>query len=542
MSSIAVSTLQLPKPIHFFFLLRRRWFDLHIYFSRGWIAKYWLSQQIFDTQLQIWFPKRRDRERNSEKFEGFWILRVVADFRGNFGRCCFEWVKASSTMLPRGSIRRVTGPRSAVRSRRGVTQSLGLNPSSSGKSLQNNGPSEFREAGMCKYTEICGVIPNGTTNNGTDIHVNTPNSEQQEEEYPTVASNVMAGGYSRTSGCVSGQSISMDSGSIGSPSRGNDAAIMTPASTNHTSRLQHIDAQDMDSPGNLGSTKKRKRGPRVTGGEKGGRGLRQFSMKVCEKVESKGRTTYNEVADELVGEFVNMDNSLVSPDRQQYDEKNIRRRVYDALNVLMAMDIISKDKKEIQWKGLPTTSVKDVDQLEAEKLHLQSKIEKKASYLQELEEQYIGLQNLVQRNECLYGSGNTPSRGVTLPFILVQTRPHATVEIEISEDMRVVHFDFESTPFSLRDDAYVLKEMGFCKNQCGTGALGTGHEDCCNGTSFDENKSVVPSTNEYLMPSRSPLQNIGGSYYMSSSPARKYSSPPVPGILKARVKHEHILQ
>jgi putative methionine-R-sulfoxide reductase with GAF domain len=38
--------------------------------------------------------------------------------------------------------------------------------------------------------------------------------------------------------------------------------------------------------------------------------------------------------------------------QQQYDEKNIRRRVYDALNVLMAMDIISKDKKEIQWKGL----------------------------------------------------------------------------------------------------------------------------------------------------------------------------------------------
>ncbi len=28
--------------------------------------------------------------------------------------------------------------------------------------------------------------------------------------------------------------------------------------------------------------------------------------------------------------------------RNQYDEKNIRRRIYDALNVLMAMDIITK--------------------------------------------------------------------------------------------------------------------------------------------------------------------------------------------------------
>ena len=37
--------------------------------------------------------------------------------------------------------------------------------------------------------------------------------------------------------------------------------------------------------------------------------------------------------------------------------------MYDALNVLMAMDIISKDKKEIQWKGLPRTSLNDIEEL-----------------------------------------------------------------------------------------------------------------------------------------------------------------------------------
>lgn len=37
--------------------------------------------------------------------------------------------------------------------------------------------------------------------------------------------------------------------------------------------------------------------------------------------------------------------------------------MYDALNVLMAMDIISKDKKEIQWKGLPRTSLNDMEEL-----------------------------------------------------------------------------------------------------------------------------------------------------------------------------------
>ncbi|RVW23291.1 Transcription factor-like protein DPB [Vitis vinifera] len=126
------------------------------------------------------------------------------------------------------------------------------------------------------------------------------------------------------------------------------------------------------------------------------------------------------VADELVAEFADPSNSLTSPDQQQYDEKNIRRRVYDALNVLMAMDIISKDKKEIQWKGLPRTSLNDIEELKTDRIGLRGRIEKKAAYLQELEEQFVGLQNLIQRNEQLYSSGNAPSGGVALPFILVQ--------------------------------------------------------------------------------------------------------------------------
>lgn len=67
----------------------------------------------------------------------------------------------------------------------------------------------------------------------------------------------------------------------------------------------------------------------------------------------KGTTTYNEVADELVAEEI-QNNSF---DSSNCDQKNIRRRVYDALNVLMALQIISKDKKEIRWIGLPSNTV-----------------------------------------------------------------------------------------------------------------------------------------------------------------------------------------
>ncbi len=75
--------------------------------------------------------------------------------------------------------------------------------------------------------------------------------------------------------------------------------------------------------------------------EKCSKGLRHFSMKVCEKVKHKGTTTYNQVADELVNEYCNysstsstkdlMSSSTNSIDLWNYDQKNVRRRVYDAL-------------------------------------------------------------------------------------------------------------------------------------------------------------------------------------------------------------------
>jgi hypothetical protein len=54
---------------------------------------------------------------------------------------------------------------------------------------------------------------------------------------------------------------------------------------------------------------------------------------------------------------------------QAYEQKNIRRRVYDALNVLMAMNIISKEKKEIRWIGLPSNSAQECQDLEVRSAH-----------------------------------------------------------------------------------------------------------------------------------------------------------------------------
>ncbi|XP_075717350.1 transcription factor Dp-2 [Rhinoderma darwinii] len=195
-------------------------------------------------------------------------------------------------------------------------------------------------------------------------------------------------------------------------------------------------------------------------GEKSGKGLRHFSMKVCEKVQTKGTTSYNEVADELVAEFTSSAGQLASD--SAYDQKNIRRRVYDALNVLMAMNIISKEKKEIKWIGLPSNSVQECETLEKEKQTRIESIKRKSAQLQELLLQQIAFKHLVQRNrqsEQLTETAPAVNSTIKLPFIIVNTSKKTVIDCSISSDKFEYLFNFDNA-FEIHDDIEVLKRMG----------------------------------------------------------------------------------
>eukprot|EP00327_Prymnesium_parvum_P045127 CAMPEP_0205862854 /NCGR_PEP_ID=MMETSP1083-20121108/6520_1 /ASSEMBLY_ACC=CAM_ASM_000430 /TAXON_ID=97485 /ORGANISM="Prymnesium parvum, Strain Texoma1" /LENGTH=456 /DNA_ID=CAMNT_0053224643 /DNA_START=187 /DNA_END=1558 /DNA_ORIENTATION=+ len=203
---------------------------------------------------------------------------------------------------------------------------------------------------------------------------------------------------------------------------------------------------------------KKKRPQRAHGSkQQGDKGLRHFSMKVCEKVEQKVRTTYNEVADELVAEFAAVAASeMVSPADQAYDEKNIRRRVYDALNVLMAMDIITKEKKNIMWRGLPTNTEQEGARLQMDLSSRKERVEKKTQLLQELVTQQISVKNLIQRNSS--SNHKRDSDQLALPFIIVNTRKDTVVDCEMAEDRQEIFFNF-SAPFEIHDDTGTLMRM-----------------------------------------------------------------------------------
>jgi len=209
----------------------------------------------------------------------------------------------------------------------------------------------------------------------------------------------------------------------------------------------------------VGNSKLKKR--RITknnggSGEKYSKGLRHFSLKVCQKVESKKNTTYNQVADELVEEY-NSNEDSASP----VDQKNIRRRVYDALNVLMAMGIIAKEKKDIQWIGLPTNAKQELESMEEEKQQRIERIKKKKATLDDVLLQQNVYQSLLKRNTKSEFADSDSK--IAVPFIIVNTESHTVIECEVSDDRTAYFFNF-SLPFEIHDDSEILKRMGFAQH------------------------------------------------------------------------------
>lgn len=101
------------------------------------------------------------------------------------------------------------------------------------------------------------------------------------------------------------------------------------------------------------------------------KGLRLFSQHVCDILQQRGRVTYNELVEQLMDEL-----------EASSDPKNIRRRVYDALNVLMAIHFISKDKKEIHWIGDTLSVEEDLEREEQRYLELTHQIDVKRKEIQ----------------------------------------------------------------------------------------------------------------------------------------------------------------
>uniref|UniRef100_A0A8C7WBT1 Uncharacterized protein n=1 Tax=Oncorhynchus mykiss TaxID=8022 RepID=A0A8C7WBT1_ONCMY len=151
-------------------------------------------------------------------------------------------------------------------------------------------------------------------------------------------------------------------------------------------------------------------------GNKNGKGLSHFSMKACAKVQKKGNTSYNEVADELVAEFTHSTT-------QVYDQKNIRRRVINVFEVCIDKISCSNNVFKTVWIGV------------FESLHFRTN-----GRLMEHRRQKISFKNLVQRNKASEASSLAlpPSSSVIqLPFIFLNTDVRTVIDCSTSSDKYV---------------------------------------------------------------------------------------------------------
>lgn len=170
-------------------------------------------------------------------------------------------------------------------------------------------------------------------------------------------------------------------------------------------------------------------------------GLKSISWKVREIVAQQGVTSYKAVADELLCDLD------ISQDALR-DEKNIRRRVYDALNVLIAADILEKKGKLVSLRA--HNYVKKAPETDS--------MLNKRQKLKELVDQYSSTKGLVSRNmkKC------TNTQIFKIPFVVVMTSD--TVKSELNLDMRVTSKGIDTSlrfvkPFEVLTSYEVITKM-----------------------------------------------------------------------------------
>lgn len=188
------------------------------------------------------------------------------------------------------------------------------------------------------------------------------------------------------------------------------------------------------------------------------KGLRVFSRRVCEKLKERGETTYKAVASDLIFE------SQIN--QEEVEERNVRRRVYDAINVLIAMNIIEKKPdKKIKWIGLPS---KDANSdLLKEKEIIEHRISQKRELLDELKLKHSLYSSLIERNKQKSKDNNQNEENtqkITLPFILIHTNTTGDVNCTFQDDLTKYIFRF-SQPFTLSDDSDILNMMPLGRNK-----------------------------------------------------------------------------
>ncbi|CAG9319964.1 unnamed protein product [Blepharisma stoltei] len=168
--------------------------------------------------------------------------------------------------------------------------------------------------------------------------------------------------------------------------------------------------------------------------------LMNLSRQVLEKVKTSGVTSGNQIAKEILNDL--------SENSYGAEFKNIQRRVYDALNVLHALNVISKFRNEISYQGFSNDKEEKIIRgtLDAKK----SVIEEKRKALNENLMHYTALRKLLNRNMSQELKPN-----VQLPCVVIKGKE---MKIDIQENNVII---VSKNPMAIYNDAHLMANMKF---------------------------------------------------------------------------------
>lgn len=142
-------------------------------------------------------------------------------------------------------------------------------------------------------------------------------------------------------------------------------------------------------------------------------GLRPLASRVLEIVQSSfTNATYHSVSEVLLSEI-----EPCTPEVRLKTVKNVRRRIYDAINVMVAVGIFKRDGDCISVSH-PRSS--------GERRTLRSQLERKKAKLRALASTYQLLHNLCQRNQRDHAP---PADRLPLPFLVLATPDRTDVSV-----------------------------------------------------------------------------------------------------------------
>ena len=193
-------------------------------------------------------------------------------------------------------------------------------------------------------------------------------------------------------------------------------------------------------------------------------GVKEISKRVMDIIKQSGTTTYKAISDQIVNEI---------NEKSSKDEKNIRRRIYDSLNVMKSMKLFRRDKnsKNILWNydqeldPLNENENKN-DFNEKNKIDsgdiatLKKEIKEKRNKLDLLKMELIGLKNVLERN-ARENNKVPEDQKLYFPFIVIEfpANKDPKINVALNDNKTKAHFGFDEV-ISMYGDLDAVSKIG----------------------------------------------------------------------------------